>query len=54
MNNEQARIWAYLETAADQMEEDGVVDTVLQSQLASAGYDLRSLDRDVEGILSNR
>lgn len=54
MNNQQARIEAYLEMAADQLEADNVVDVVLQTNLDAAGYDLRGLDSDLETILANR
>lgn len=54
MNNQQARIEAYLEMAADQFAQDHVVDVVLQANLDAAGYDLSALDGDINSILSNR
>ena len=35
MNNQQARIWAYLDEAADQFEETGSVDTFLHDSFAT-------------------
>lgn len=52
--NEQARQWAYIEMAADQFEQDGVVDVVLLSQLDATGYDLSALPDDIQNILSTR
>lgn len=54
MNNNQARICAYLNMAAEQFAEDHVVDVVLQANLDAAGYDLRQLDSDIERTLANR
>ena len=54
MNNQQARIWAYLDEAADQFEETGSVDTFLQSQLDAEGYPLCQLERDLPHIINKR
>lgn len=54
MNNEQARIEAYLELAADQFLTDGAVDVALLSNLEAAGYELSALDDDIQTTLLNR
>lgn len=54
MNNEQARIVAYLEMAADQFLTDGAVDVALQANLEAAGYELDALEDDIQTILLNR
>jgi hypothetical protein len=54
VNNQQARIYAYLDEAIEQFEEDGVVDTFLQSQLVEEGYPICQLDRDLTHIISKR
>ena len=54
MSAQQARIRAYLDEAADQLEETGAVDTYLQAQLDAEGYALCQLDRDLPHLISKR
>ena len=55
MNSQQARIVeAYLEMAADQRLQDGVVDIIVLTNLAEAGFDLRGLDQELETIVAHR
>lgn len=54
MNAQQARIWANLDEAADQFEETGMVDLVLQTELATDGYPLCQLEPDLTHIINKR
>ena len=50
MNNQQARIEALLEDAAEYATSAREVDLVTQTELAAEGYDLRALNRDLARI----
>lgn len=52
MNNQQARIEALLEEAAETATSSREVDLVLQTDLLAEGYDLRRLNRDLARIHS--